>query len=95
MWQFIDAQVKLVQITMQQALLQYEADLMEEQDEIEEYKRPTVGRKRWKAKQGVYQLKDPENRSRFRQILMKPLVQKCFRMCEKTDIYTTLEGLHH
>ena len=59
MWQFIDAQVKPVLITMQQALLQYEADLMEEQDEVEENKRPTVGRKRWKTKQGVYQLKDP------------------------------------
>ena len=60
MWQFIDAQVKSVQITMQQALIQYEADLREEEAEIEANKRPTGGRKRWKTKQGVYQLKDPE-----------------------------------
>ena len=59
MWQFIDAQVKPVKITMQQALIQYEANLREEEDEIEANKRPTGGRKRWKTQQAVYQLKDP------------------------------------
>ena len=48
MWQFVDAQVKPVTITMQQALSQYEATL-----------KPSCGRKRWKTRQGVYQLKDP------------------------------------
>ena len=60
MWQFIDAQVEPVRITMQQALAQYETDLMDEQVEIDANKGSTGGRKRWKTKQGVYQLKDPE-----------------------------------
>ena len=57
---FMDAQVAPVRITMQQALDQCETDLMEEQSEIEANKGSVVGRKRWKTKQGVYQLKDPE-----------------------------------
>ena len=65
MWQFIDTQVKPVQITMQQALIQYEADLREEEDEIEANKRPTGGRKRWKTKQGVHRLKDPKTGAGF------------------------------
>ena len=44
---------------MQQALTQNETDLMDEQVEIDA-KRPTGGRKRWKTKQEVYQLKDSE-----------------------------------
>ena len=47
-----------MKITMQQALSQYEANLREEEDEIEANKRPTGGRKQWKTRQGVYQLKD-------------------------------------
>ncbi len=57
---FMDAQVAPVRITMQQALDQYETGLMEEQFEIDANKGSTGGRKRWKTKQGVYQLKDPE-----------------------------------
>ena len=45
---------------MQEALAQYEADLMDEQAEIDANQGPAIGRKRWKTKQGVYQLKDPE-----------------------------------
>ena len=61
MAQFMDAQVEPVRITMQQALAQYAADLREEQAEIDAHKGSSVGqRKRWKTKQGVYQLKDPE-----------------------------------
>ena len=87
MWQLIDAQVKPVQITMQQALIQYEADLREEEDEIEANKRPTGGRKRWKTKQGVYQLKDPEKQEQaMPETWMMPPMQKCFRICERQDI---------
>ena len=48
-----------MKITMQHALSQYEANLREEKDEIDANKRPTGGRKRWKTRQGVYQLKRP------------------------------------
>ena len=51
MWQFVDAQVKPVRITMQQALAQYEADPMDEQAEIDANQWPASGRKRWKTKQ--------------------------------------------
>ena len=60
MWQFVDAQVPPVRITMQQALEQYHADLMDEQAEIAAHQGSAIGRKRWKTKEGVYQLKDPE-----------------------------------
>ena len=60
MAQFMNAQVAPVRITMQQTLDQYETDLMEEQTEIEANKGSVVGHKRWKTKQGVYQLKEPE-----------------------------------
>ena len=45
---------------MQQALAQYYADLMDEQAEIAAHQGSAIGRKRWKTKEGVYQLKDPE-----------------------------------
>ncbi len=60
-------------LTMQKTLAIYEKDLLEEQLEINAHKGASGGhRKRWKTKQGVYQLKDPEK-----------IMQKCFRMCER------------
>ena len=55
MLQFIDAQVKPVTITMQQALSQYAATLKEEEEEEEEEeiemnKKPSCVRKRWKTR---------------------------------------------
>ena len=60
MWQFVDAQVPPVGITMQQTLPKYYANLRDDQAEIAAQPRAASGRKRWKTKEGVYQLKDPE-----------------------------------
>ena len=38
----------------------FSQDLLDEQTEIAAHQRATIGRKRWKTKEGVYQLKDPE-----------------------------------
>ena len=56
----VDAQVKPVWLTLQKTLAMYEKDLMEEQLEIDAHKGPGGHLKRWKTKQGVYQLKDAE-----------------------------------
>ena len=45
---------------MQQTLAKYYANLRVEQAEIAAHPRAASGRKRWKTKEGVYQLKDPE-----------------------------------
>ena len=55
MWQFVDAQVPSVRITME-----YRANLRVEQAEIAVHSSATSGKKKWKTKDGVYQLKDPE-----------------------------------
>ena len=61
MSQYVDAQVRPVRLTMQKTLANYEKDLTEEQLEINAHKGASGGHlKRWKTKQGVYQLKDPE-----------------------------------
>ena len=60
MWQFVDAQVPPVRITMEDTLAEYRASLRVEQAEIAAHSSAARGRKRWKTKEGVYQLKDPE-----------------------------------
>ena len=60
MWQFVDAQVPSVRITMEDTLAEYRANLRVEQAEIAAHSSATSGRKKWKTKDGVYQLKDPE-----------------------------------
>ena len=60
MWQFVDSQVPPVQITMETTLADYRANLRVEQAEITAHSSATSGRKKWKTKDGVYQLKDPE-----------------------------------
>ena len=45
---------------MQQTLAEYYANPKDEQAEIAADPRATSGRKRWKTKEGVYQLKDLE-----------------------------------
>ena len=64
MWQFVDAQVPSVRITMEDTLAKYRAHLQVEQAEIAAYSSATSGRKKWKTKDGVYQLKDPEKPER-------------------------------
>ena len=60
MWQFVDAQVPPVRITMEKTLAEYRANLRVEQAEIAEHSSATSRKKKWKTKDGVYQLKDPE-----------------------------------
>ena len=60
MWQFVDAQVPSVRITMEDTLAKYRAHLKVEQAEIAAYSSASSGKKKWKTKDGVYQLKDPE-----------------------------------
>ena len=60
MWQFVDAQVPPVRITMEKTLAEYRADLKVEQAEIAKHTSAFIGKKKWKTKDGIYQLKDPE-----------------------------------
>ena len=60
MWHFLDAQVPPVQITMEDTLSEYRANLRIEEAEIAAHSSATNGRKKWKTKEGIYQLKDPE-----------------------------------
>ena len=95
MGHFIAAQVAPVRITMQQALAQYETDLMEEQVEIDANKGSTGGRKRWKTKQGVYQLKDPEKLEQTSPNTEGATYAEMLQDVSETDNYSTLDGLHH
>ncbi len=45
---------------MEATLANYRANLRVEQAEIAAHSSAARGRKRWKTKEGVYQLKDPE-----------------------------------
>ena len=60
MWQFVDTQVPPVRITMEKTLAEYRANLRVEQAEIAEHSSAISGKKKWKTKDGIYQLKDPE-----------------------------------
>ena len=95
MWQFVDAQVPPVRITMQQALEQYEADLMDEQAEIAANQGPAIGRKRWKTKEGVYQLKDPEKLEQASPNTDEATYAEMLRDVWETDNFATLDGLCH
>ena len=55
MWQFQDGQVRPVQIKMEDAIAEYQANLRNEQAEVAVHK-PLV-RKRWKTKDGTFQVK--------------------------------------
>ena len=59
MWQFVDAQVPSVRITMEDTLAEYRANLRIEEAEIAAHSSTPSGRKKWKTKEGIY-LKDPE-----------------------------------
>ena len=59
MWQFVDAQVPPVRITMEDTLAEYRANLRVEEAEIAAHSSAPSGRKKWKTKEGIYQLKDP------------------------------------
>ena len=58
MWQFQDAQVPPVQISMEDSLGKYRDNLRMEEAEVALH--TPGGRKRWKTKEGIYQLKHPE-----------------------------------
>ena len=59
MWQLVDARVRPVLITMEKTLAEYRANLQAEQAEIAKHS-AVRGKKKWKTKEGIYQLKDPE-----------------------------------
>ena len=59
MWQLVDARVASVVITMEKTLAEYRANLQVEQAEIAKHS-AVRGKKKWKTKDGIYQLKDPE-----------------------------------
>ena len=49
MWQFVDAQVPPVRITMEKTLAEYRADLKVEQPEIAKHTSAFIGKKKWKT----------------------------------------------
>ena len=57
-WQFQDGQVPPVQISMEDTLAEYRDNLRMEEAEIALH--TPGGKKRWKTKEGTYQLKHPE-----------------------------------
>ena len=60
MAQFIGAQLSQVTLTMTRTMAKFESDLAEEQQEVQANERSVGSQvKRWKTKQGVFQLKDP------------------------------------
>ena len=60
MSQYIGAQLSQVKLTMKKTLADFEENLEEEQQEVNEQKGSSSHHiKRWKTKQGVFQLKDP------------------------------------
>ena len=59
MGQFVDGQVSPVQIKMEDTLAEYRDNLCKEKAEIALHM--PRGKKRWKTKDGTYQLKHPED----------------------------------
>ena len=59
MWHFVDGQVSPVQIKMEDTLAEYRDNLRKEKAEITLHM--PSGKKRWKTKEGTYQLKHPED----------------------------------
>ena len=59
MWRFVDAGVAPVVITMENTLTAYRANLQAEKAEIAKHSATRV-KKKWKTRDGIYQLKDPE-----------------------------------
>ena len=60
MSQYIGAQLSQVKLTMKKTLADFEEDPEEEQQEVNAQKGSSGHQiKRWKTKQGVFQLKDP------------------------------------
>ena len=59
MWRFVDAGVAPVVITMEKTLTAYRANLQAEKAEIAKHSATRV-KKKWKTRDGIYQLKDPE-----------------------------------
>ena len=55
MWQFQDGQVRPVQIKMEDAIADYQANLRNEQTEVAVHK--PLARKQWKTKDGTFQVK--------------------------------------
>ena len=54
-WQFVDARVVPVVLTMEKTLAEHRANL-----QVEQKHSAVRGKKKWKTKDGIYQLKDPE-----------------------------------
>ena len=81
---YIGAQLSQVSLTMKKTLANFEEDLAEEQHEIDEHKGSSGHQiKRWKTKQGVYQLKAPVAVDQAEFTLKTLLMQKCFVMFER------------
>ena len=59
MWHFVDGQVSPVQIKMEDTLAEYRDNPRKEKAEIALH--TPGGKKRWKTKEGTYQLKHPEH----------------------------------
>ena len=58
MSQYIGAQLSQVTLTMKETMVNFEKDLKEEQQEVNEQEGSSRSQvKRWKTKQGVFQLK--------------------------------------
>ena len=55
MWQFQDGQVRPVQIQMEDAIADYQANLRNEQAEVAVHK--PLARKQWNTKDGTFQVK--------------------------------------
>ena len=53
------------------------------------------GRKRWKTKQGVYQLKDPEKQEQASPNMDEATCAEMLQDLWETGYYATLDGLHH
>ena len=79
MWQFVDAHVTPVRITMEATLVKYRANLAKEQAEIDAHSSTTSGKKRYKTKDGIYQLKDPEPVEEAEQATDDPLYADMLR----------------
>ena len=94
MWQFLDAQVPPVQITMEDTLAEYRANLRIEEAEIAAHSSVQCGRKRWKTKEGVYQLKHPEQCEQAAPTADDAIFADMLRDVRDNGI-VMLEGLRH
>ena len=81
MWQFQDTQVPPVQISMEDTLAEYRENLRMEEAEIALH--TPGGRKRWKTKEGIYQLKHPEQGEQAEPTADDAIFAEMLGMCER------------